>query len=33
MEAHKITALVVVDAESRVDGILHMHDLLASGVV
>lgn len=33
MEAHKITALVVVDTDGRVEGILHMHDLLASGVV
>lgn len=33
MEAHKITALVVVDADGRVEGILHMHDLLAAGVV
>ena len=33
MEAHKITALVVVDDTDRVIGALHMHDLLRAGVV
>ncbi|MGB7290240.1 MAG: KpsF/GutQ family sugar-phosphate isomerase [Candidatus Macondimonas sp.] len=32
MEAHKITALVVVDDTDRVIGALHMHDLLRAGV-
>jgi arabinose-5-phosphate isomerase len=27
MEARKITALVVVDADGRVDGVVHLHDL------
>ncbi|MGB5235734.1 MAG: KpsF/GutQ family sugar-phosphate isomerase [Candidatus Macondimonas sp.] len=33
MEAHKITALVVVNNTDRVIGALHMHDLLRAGVV
>lgn len=33
MEAHKITALAVVDDTDRVIGALHMHDLLRAGVV
>ena len=33
METHRITALPVVDAESRLCGAIKMHDLLASGVV
>jgi arabinose-5-phosphate isomerase len=27
METHKITSLVVVDAETRVEGVVHLHDL------
>jgi arabinose-5-phosphate isomerase len=27
METHKITSVVVVDAEGRVDGVVHLHDL------
>jgi arabinose-5-phosphate isomerase len=27
MESRKITSLVVTDAEGRVDGVLHLHDL------
>ena len=27
METHKITSVVVVDAERRVDGVVHLHDL------
>ena len=27
MEQRKITSLVVVDAERRVEGVLHLHDL------
>jgi len=27
MEQRKITSLVVVDAEARVEGVLHLHDL------
>jgi arabinose-5-phosphate isomerase len=27
MESRKITALVVIDAERRVEGVLHLHDL------
>lgn len=33
MEQHKITALLVVDAEERLEGIVHMHELLRAGVV
>ncbi len=33
MEAHKINALLVTDAEERVIGALNMHDLLRAGVV
>ncbi|MDB5969596.1 MAG: KpsF/GutQ family sugar-phosphate isomerase [Hydrocarboniphaga sp.] len=33
MEQHKITALLVVDAEDRLCGVIHMHDLLRAGVV
>jgi arabinose-5-phosphate isomerase len=27
LEARRITALVVVDAEGRLEGVLHLHDL------
>jgi arabinose-5-phosphate isomerase len=27
MESRKITVLVVVDAEGKVDGVVHLHDL------
>jgi len=27
LEARKITSLVVVDAQNRVEGVLHIHDL------
>ncbi len=33
MESHKITALVVTNDESHPIGIVHLHDLLRSGVV
>lgn len=33
MEAHKISALVITDAQATVTGILHMHDLLRAGVI
>jgi arabinose-5-phosphate isomerase len=33
MEDHKITALLVVDEQGRLEGVLHMHDLLRAGVV
>lgn len=33
MENRKITALIVADDQNRVDGILHMHDLLRAGLV
>jgi arabinose-5-phosphate isomerase len=33
METHRITALVVVDAERRIVGALNVHDLLRAGVV
>jgi arabinose-5-phosphate isomerase len=33
MEQHKITALLVVDADDKLCGVIHMHDLLRAGVV
>jgi arabinose-5-phosphate isomerase len=32
MQTHKITALLVVDAEQTLIGVLHMHDILRAGV-
>jgi arabinose-5-phosphate isomerase len=32
METHKITALVVLDDQQKVSGILHLHDLLEEGL-
>lgn len=33
MEQHKITALLIEDEQQRLVGLIHMHDLLAAGVV
>jgi arabinose-5-phosphate isomerase len=33
METHKISALLVKDADGRLEGVIHMHDLLRAGVV
>jgi arabinose-5-phosphate isomerase len=33
MEAHRITSLVVVDADLKIVGALNVHDLLRAGVV
>lgn len=33
MDRHKITVLMVLDAQRRVVGVIHMHDLLRAGVV
>ena len=33
MERFSITSLVVVDKENRVEGVIHLHDLLKSGIV
>ncbi|NNM62159.1 MAG: KpsF/GutQ family sugar-phosphate isomerase [Steroidobacteraceae bacterium] len=33
METHRITALLVLDAEERVVGALHIHDLMRAGVI
>jgi arabinose-5-phosphate isomerase len=33
METHKITALMVIDDQQQLLGVLHMHDLLRAGVV
>lgn len=33
MEQHRITVLMVLDDERRLQGVLHMHDLLRAGVV
>jgi arabinose-5-phosphate isomerase len=32
METHRITSLVVIDAEGRIVGALNVHDLLRAGV-
>ena len=33
METYSITALLVVDAEGRLEGAFNVHDLLQAGVV
>jgi arabinose-5-phosphate isomerase len=33
MQKHQITALLVTDSEDRLQGVIHMHDLLRAGVV
>jgi CBS domain-containing protein len=33
MERHAITALLIVDAEGRPKGVIHLHHLLKAGVV
>ncbi|HCC68815.1 MAG TPA: D-arabinose 5-phosphate isomerase [Nitrospiraceae bacterium] len=33
MESYSITALVVLDINGRVDGIIHLHDILRAGIV
>jgi arabinose-5-phosphate isomerase len=33
MERHSITVLIVTSAEQRVEGVVHLHDLLKAGVV
>ena len=33
MEQHSITALVVVDRQHRLTGVIHLHDLLKHGIV
>lgn len=33
MEGRKITALVITDADGKVDGVVHLHDLLATGMM
>jgi arabinose-5-phosphate isomerase len=33
MEQHRITSLLVVDADERVVGALNVHDLMRAGVV
>ena len=33
MERHTITALVVVDDQQRLAGVIHLHDLLKHGIV
>jgi arabinose-5-phosphate isomerase len=33
METHRITALIVVDADDKIVGALNVHDLLRAGVV
>jgi arabinose-5-phosphate isomerase len=33
MEKHSITVLIITDSDNRVEGILHLHDLLKAGIV
>jgi len=33
MEARKITSLMVVDAEGRLEGVLHLHDLWTTEMI
>jgi arabinose-5-phosphate isomerase len=33
LEARRITSVVVVDADSRVLGVVHLHDLWRTGLV
>ncbi len=33
METHRITSLIVVDADGKLVGALNVHDLLRAGVV
>jgi arabinose-5-phosphate isomerase len=33
MERHAITSLLIVDDAERVEGVIHLHDLLRAGVV
>ena len=33
MERHSITALVVVDAAGRPEGVVHLHDILKMGII
>ncbi len=33
MESNSITCLIVPDADSRPEGVVHLHDLLKAGVV
>lgn len=33
METHRVTALLVVDAQRRLIGALNVHDLMRAGVV
>ena len=33
MEDHTITAILIVDGAGRVDGVIHLHDILRAGIV
>ncbi|MBI2163563.1 MAG: CBS domain-containing protein, partial [candidate division NC10 bacterium] len=33
MEQHAITSLLIVDSTDRIEGVVHLHDLLRAGVV
>ena len=33
LEQRKITSIVVIDAERRVEGVVHLHDLWRTGMV
>ena len=32
MESNKITNLVIVDKEDRIEGVIHLHDILKAGI-
>ncbi|MDA2917256.1 CBS domain-containing protein, partial [Nitrospinae bacterium AH_259_B05_G02_I21] len=33
MEDHSITAILILDGAGRVDGVIHLHDILRAGIV
>ena len=33
LEQRKITSIVVIDADQRVEGVVHLHDLWRTGMV
>jgi arabinose-5-phosphate isomerase len=33
MERHSITSLIIIDSDSKVEGVIHLHDILKAGLV
>lgn len=33
MEKHSITSLIIIDSDSKVEGVIHLHDILKAGLV